>query len=64
MVFKIFKKIYYNKYTKKSHSISNVDLIIDRIFSKKKMVFISTLVVIIQLNITTHIYFTRKDGME
>ena len=36
MVFKIFKKIYYDKYTKKSHSISNVDLIIDRIFSKKK----------------------------
>tara|TARA_B110001452_G_scaffold124084_1_gene102862 strand:- start:360 stop:1064 length:705 start_codon:yes stop_codon:yes gene_type:complete len=35
MVFNIFKKIYYNKYTKKSHSISNVDLIIDRIFSKK-----------------------------
>jgi hypothetical protein len=35
MVFNIFKKIYYNKYTKKSHSISNVDLIIDRIFLKK-----------------------------
>lgn len=35
MVFNIFKKVYYNKYTKKSHSISNVDLIIDRIFSKK-----------------------------
>jgi len=28
------KKIYYEKYTKKSYSISNVDLIIDRMFSK------------------------------
>ena len=27
-----FKKIYYNKYSKKSYSISNVDLVIDRIF--------------------------------
>ena len=27
-----FKKIYYDKYSKKSYSISNVDLIIDRIF--------------------------------
>ena len=31
-----FKKIYYEKYTKKSYSISNVDLILDRIFSKIK----------------------------
>ena len=30
------KKIYYNKYTKKSYSISNVDLILERIFSKIK----------------------------
>ena len=30
------KKIYYEKYTKKSYSISNVDLILDRIFSKIK----------------------------
>ena len=36
MVFNILKKIYYNKYTKKSYSISNVDLIVDRIFSKTK----------------------------
>ena len=35
-MFKFFKKIYYEKYTKKSYSISNVDLIIDRIFSKVK----------------------------
>ena len=27
------KKIYYNKYTKKSYSISNVDLVIDRMFA-------------------------------
>ena len=32
----IFKKIYYNKYTKISYSISGVDLIIDRMFSKLK----------------------------
>ena len=31
---RFLKKIYYEKYTKKSYSISNVDLIIDRIFSK------------------------------
>ena len=30
------KKIYYKKYTKISYSISNVDLVINRIFSKKK----------------------------
>ena len=32
----LFKKIYYNKYTKTSYSISGVDLVIDRIFSKMK----------------------------
>lgn len=32
----LFKKLYYEKYTKKSYSISNVDLIIDRMFSKVK----------------------------
>ncbi len=37
MVFNFFKKLYYEKYTKKSYSISNVDLIIERIFSKKKV---------------------------
>ena len=31
---RIIKKIYYNKYSKKSYSISGVDLIIDRMFSK------------------------------
>ena len=37
----LIKKIYYEKYTKKSYSISNVDLIIDRMFSKvEKGVFI------------------------
>tara|TARA_B110000090_G_C13340735_1_gene431037 strand:- start:741 stop:1442 length:702 start_codon:yes stop_codon:yes gene_type:complete len=36
MLLNIFKKIYYEKYSKKSYSISNVDLIIDRIFSNKK----------------------------
>ena len=37
----LIKKLYYEKYTKKSYSISNVDLIIDRLFSKvKKGVFI------------------------
>ena len=30
------KKIYYEKYSKKSYSLSNVDLIIERIFKKKK----------------------------
>lgn len=30
------KKIYYEKYTKKSYSLSNVDLILERIFSKIK----------------------------
>ena len=33
---KFLKKIYYEKYSKKSYSISNVDLIIDRMFSKKQ----------------------------
>ncbi len=32
----LIKKLYYEKYTKKSYSISNVDLIIDRLFSKVK----------------------------
>ena len=31
------KKIYYNKYTKKSYSISNVDLVIDRMFARKDL---------------------------
>ena len=31
-----FKKLYYTRYKKSSYSISNVDLIIDRIFSKIK----------------------------
>ena len=30
----LLKKIYYKRYTKTSYSISGVDLIIDRIFSK------------------------------
>ncbi len=33
---KILKKIYYNKYSKTSYSISGVDLIIDRMFTKLK----------------------------
>ena len=33
---KILKKIYYNKYSKTSYSISGVDLIIDRMFTKVK----------------------------
>ncbi len=38
---KIFKRIYYNKYSKTSYSISGVDLIIDRMFSKiKKGIYI------------------------
>ena len=32
----IFKEIYYKKYTKTSYSISGVDLIIDRLFSRVK----------------------------
>ena len=32
-----FKKIYYEKYSKKSYSISNVDLIIDRMFAKMEI---------------------------
>mgnify|MGYP001236646664 CR=1 FL=1 len=36
-----FKKVYYEKYSKKSYSLSNVDLVIERIFkNKKKGVFI------------------------
>ena len=31
-----FKKVYYEKYSKKSYSLSNVDLVIERIFKKKK----------------------------
>tara|TARA_B110000027_G_scaffold103517_1_gene109665 strand:+ start:83 stop:784 length:702 start_codon:yes stop_codon:yes gene_type:complete len=33
MFINLLKKIYYEKYTKKSYSISNVDLIVDRLFS-------------------------------
>ena len=41
MITNFLKKIYYEKYSKKSYSISNVDLIIDRLFSKiKKGVYI------------------------
>jgi hypothetical protein len=41
MKINILKKIYNEKYSKKSYSISNVDLIIDRLFSKiKKGVYI------------------------
>ena len=41
MIITFLKKIYYEKYSKKSYSISNVDLIIDRLFSKiKKGVYI------------------------
>ena len=41
MIINSLKKIYYEKYSKKSYSISNVDLIIDRLFSKiKKGVYI------------------------
>ena len=36
MIIKNLKKLYYEKYTKKSYSISNVDLIIDRMFSEIK----------------------------
>ena len=37
----LFKKIYYEKYTNKSYSLSNVDLIISRIFfNKKKGIYI------------------------
>ena len=34
-MFNYLKKIYYEKYTKKSYSISNVDLVIERIFKNK-----------------------------
>ena len=34
MLITLIKKIYYEKYSKKSYSISNVDLIIDRLFLK------------------------------
>ena len=33
---KILKKIYYEKYTKKSYAISGVDLVIDRMFKNTK----------------------------
>ncbi len=35
MMLNYFKKIYYEKYTKKSYSLSNVDLVIQRIFKNK-----------------------------
>lgn len=35
MILNFLKKIYYEKYTNKSYSLSNVDLILCRIFSKK-----------------------------
>ena len=34
MIEKIIKKIYYEKYTKKSYSYSHVDLVVDKMFSK------------------------------
>tara|TARA_B100000674_G_scaffold310028_1_gene257563 strand:+ start:244 stop:957 length:714 start_codon:yes stop_codon:yes gene_type:complete len=41
MIGNFLKKIYYRKYTKTSFSISNVDLVIDRMFSnQKKGIFI------------------------
>ena len=36
MILSSLKRIYYEKYSKKSYSISNVDLIINRIFKKRK----------------------------
>lgn len=36
MIINYLKKIYYEKYSKKSYSLSNVDLVIERIFRKKK----------------------------
>jgi hypothetical protein len=36
MILNYLKKIYYEKYSKKSYSLSNVDLIIERIFKNKK----------------------------
>jgi hypothetical protein len=36
MIINYFKRIYYEKYSKKSYSLSNVDLVIERIFRKKK----------------------------
>ena len=36
MMLNYLKKIYYEKYSKKSYSLSNVDLIIERIFKNKK----------------------------
>ena len=35
MIINLLKKLYYLKYSKKSYSISNVDLVIDRMFSNK-----------------------------
>ena len=35
MFINLLKKIYYEKYSKKSYSISSVDLVIGRLFSNK-----------------------------
>ncbi|MDB9802725.1 hypothetical protein OAB78_01005, partial [Pelagibacteraceae bacterium] len=36
MIINYLKKIYYEKYSKKSYSLSNVDLVIERIFRNKR----------------------------
>ena len=59
---KFLKTIYYEKYTKKSYAISNVDLIIDRIFAnKKKGVYIDVGSTILFFGII-HIFFIKKIG--
>ena len=62
---KFLKSIYYEKYAKKSYAISNVDLIIDRIFAnKKKGVYIDVgCNHPIKYNNTYLLYYIREDGM-
>ena len=44
MIEKIIKKIYYEKYTKKSYAYSHVDLVVDKMFSKINKGFYSFIV--------------------
>ena len=64
MINKILKKIYYEKYTNKSYSISNVDLIINRMFSKIKNGIYVDVGCNHPKNIIIHICYIKEDGEE
>ena len=62
-MFNYLKKIYYEKYTKKSYSISNVDLVIERIFKNKNDGIYIDVGCNHQLNIIILIFYIKKVGM-